>query len=373
MQQHQKQKIKDLDSCMRNLKSEVLNYQDTVSIQYIINDIYTTNHECINSIAFKEILEGIIDHITNFKCPHNNNNKENKELSIRMKYLIEFVYWLKNFKDKAPKPEYWISRNFIESKIEISEESYKKFLSFFVENKKNIYEQNTRNINLNNISYPNITWNLLIESRDILIGKKKNLSLKDNIEHYLEKIIYADIFFLPFKEKINIENEIKINFDLNHWSAIKDRIVQTKQKFCKSESQTLLQNLIKQLDLMQIRKLEYNTIDNNTIDMLDEIKKLSPKKSTVNKRKPFQEVNFDQYVISDDQTTSIIVLSKIFKQYCEFIYFKIVKCNKDNLEKTLLDEQKIFLQDKIEKFEMNNKKHNNNNMLTKKNKIILIL
>ena len=148
---------------------------------------------------------------------------------------------------------------------------------------------------------------------------------------------------------------------MNHWSAIKDRVVQTEQKFWKSESQSLLQNLIKQLDLMQIC-----TFKDDNIDMCAEIKKLSPKKSTVNKRKPFQGVNFDQYLISDDQTTSIIILSKIFKQYCEFIYFKIVKCTKDNLEKTLLDEQKIFLQDKIEKFEMNNKKHNNNNMLTKK-------
>ena len=50
-----------------------------------------------------------------------------------------------------------------------------------MENKNNIYEQDKQITNLNKISYPNITWNLLIESRDILIGKKKNLSLEDNI------------------------------------------------------------------------------------------------------------------------------------------------------------------------------------------------
>ena len=63
MQQHQEQKIKYLDSCMRNLNSEDLQYIDIVSIQCIINDIYTTDHKCINIRSFQKILEGIIDHI----------------------------------------------------------------------------------------------------------------------------------------------------------------------------------------------------------------------------------------------------------------------------------------------------------------------
>ena len=148
MQQNQEQKMNNLNSLLNNLKDEVFHYKDIVSIQNIINSLYSRDQHCTQPINYKDILERIINHITNFQS-QNNNDQKSTELSSRMKSLIEFIYWVKSLKEKG-------------LDAQISKECYQKFLSFWVENKHDLFAQNTAHYPLNKSAYPNI-------SRDILI------------------------------------------------------------------------------------------------------------------------------------------------------------------------------------------------------------
>ena len=333
MQQDQKENINNLNSLLNNLKDEVFDYKDIVSIQNIINSLYSTDQHCTQPINFKDILERIINHITNFQS-QNNNDQKSTELSSRMQSLIEFVYWVESLKEKG-------------LDAQISEECYKKFFSFWVKNKNNLFTQNTAHYPLNKSAYPNISRDILIYSREILIGKDKNLNLTDLVNYYLEKIIYIDRLNLS----CNIEIfTIKQDFDVNSLDSIRQSINGTREKLTTKQSKNLLSNLIKELNSTQIFSLKLRHDISAQINKCNS-KILSSQVLRILPTKPFKDLDFMQYVIYDDLENPILIFSEIFIKKNESQKantLSVKECNKDNFDETLLNEQKNFLTQKIE-------------------------